>query len=30
VHTAIADLSQAVLVSPYTKDGQSLPFGQTS
>jgi branched-chain amino acid transport system substrate-binding protein len=28
-HTAIADLNAAVLVSPYTKDGQSLPFGQT-
>lgn len=30
VHTAIADLNAAVLASPYTKDGQSLPFGQTS
>jgi branched-chain amino acid transport system substrate-binding protein len=30
VHTAIADLNAAVLVSPYTKDGQSLPFGQTA
>jgi branched-chain amino acid transport system substrate-binding protein len=29
-HTAIADLNAAVLVSPYTQDGQSLPFGQTT
>jgi branched-chain amino acid transport system substrate-binding protein len=29
VHTAIPDLGAALLASPYSKDGQPLPFGQT-
>jgi branched-chain amino acid transport system substrate-binding protein len=29
-HSVIADLSLTTLGSPYTKGGQSLPFGQTS
>jgi len=29
VHTAIADLNESILASPYSKDGQPLPFGQT-
>jgi branched-chain amino acid transport system substrate-binding protein len=29
VHTAIPNLGAALLASPYSKDGQPLPFGQT-
>lgn len=29
VHSSVPDLSQATLASPYSKDGQPLPFGKT-